>query len=178
MSFPALSYLIVFVQRAHRFPGVRQMVRNKTWALVMSEMRARILHGLDDAGSAPPVEIISRAPSKHLRNFLSDRSGRSLAALRRRSGTALKPEADPIRSDMQDFARETLAHLEQYLWSARLTRLAVFAVPGMLQILRTEMPATLRAAVCHESDENLIHLSEADLREWVLGSLNFTKEAL
>ena len=68
---------------------------------------------------------------------------------------------------MQDFAQETLSVLESHLRAGRFNRLAVFAAPKMLGILRQEMPASLLAAVVLEKDANLINLPDDDLLDVV-----------
>jgi len=83
----------------------------------------------------------------------------------------MEPGSDPILRDMQDFARDTLGVLEEHLRAGRLSRLAIFAAPKMLGVLRDEMPAALREAVILERDLNLVNLSEAELRETVIGAL-------
>ena len=143
------------------------MARNKTWALVTNGVRARILRGIEDGDSKEPIEINSKADSTHLRDILSDKSGRSFSSgdSGRRSG--MEPGSDPILRDMQDFAHEILSVLETHLRAGRVSRLAVFAAPKMLGILRREMPPSLRQTVILERSANLINLPEADLRNVV-----------
>lgn len=83
----------------------------------------------------------------------------------------MEPGSDPIQRDMEDFAQETLATLEAHLRAGHLTRLAIFAAPKMLGILRRQMPASLRDVLILERDLNLINLSQADLRSAVIGAL-------
>lgn len=144
------------------------MAREKTWALVSSGVRARILRGLEGGDPADPIEIVSKADSTHLRDIMADKPGRSFASGARGRRSALEPGSDTILRDMQDLAREILGILEGHLHAGRLTRLAVFAAPKMLGILRKEMPASLGEVVFLEMDANLSNLSEHDLRDAVL----------
>ena len=148
------------------------MAQSKTWALVTNGVHARILQGLEDGASDETIEIVSKADSTHLRDILSDKSGRSFASGSGGRRSAMEPGSDPILRDMQDFARSTLDVLEGHLRAGHLTRLAVFAAPKMLGILRREMPPAVGEVVFFEKDSNLIGLSEPDLRSAVLDALS------
>ena len=143
------------------------MARSRTWALVTNGVRARILRGLDDGEAEDPIELVSKSDSPHLRDILTDRPGRSFASDASGRRSAMEPGSDPILHDMETFARETCDVLEDHLRAGDMTRLAVFAAPRMLGVLRHQMPDTLKGAVFLERDLNLVNLSEADLRETV-----------
>ncbi len=143
------------------------MSRSSTWALVTNGVRARLLRNLEDGNSDAPIELISKAHSTHLRDLLADRSGRSFASVGDGRRSAMEPGSDPIYRDMQDFARETLDTLERYRRLGKFDRLAIFAAPKMLGILRREMPATLAQTVFLERASNLIRLPESELRSAV-----------
>jgi len=147
------------------------MPAGQIWALVTNGVRARILRGLEARDADAPVELVSKAEATHLRDHLTDRPGRSFASDESGRRSAMEPGSDPILRDMQDFARDTLGVLEEHLRAGRLSRLAIFAAPKMLGVLRDEMPAALREAVILERDLNLVNLSEAELRETVIGAL-------
>ena len=146
-------------------------MRYKTWALVTDGVRARILRDLEDGNSHDPIELVSKAKSTHLRDYLSDKAGRSFVSGTDGRRSAMEPGSDPVLRDMQDFAQETLGVLENHFRKAHLTRLAIFAAPKMLGVLRREMPASLNDAVILERDLNLINLPETDLREAVIQTL-------
>lgn len=141
------------------------MARHGTWALVSDGVRARILRGLADGDGGEPLEIVHKAEAPHLRGVLADKTGASFASATRGRHAAPTPEPDPILCDMHDFARDILGRLEGHLQAGQLTRLAIFAAPGMLAVLRHEMPPALREAVFFWSDANLITLSADDLRD-------------
>lgn len=151
--------------------GGVNVAKEKTWALVTNGTRARILRGLEADSPEHPLELISKAQSTHLRDLLSDKAGRSFASDASGRRSAMEPGSDPILRDMQDFGRETLATLDRHLRAGRLTRLAIFAAPKMLGILRREMPVSLGRIVVLERDLNLINLSETELREAVICAL-------
>jgi protein required for attachment to host cells len=146
-------------------------MRYQTWALVTNGVRARILRDLDNSDSEDPMELVSRADETHLRDVLTDKAGRSFASDSSQRRSAMEPGSDPILRDMQDFATETLGVLEGYYRAGRFTRLAVFAAPKMLGILRQHMPASLKGRVFLERSINLINLPEADLRDTVIRAL-------
>ncbi len=78
---------------------------------------------------------------------------------------------EAIRRDMQDFARDTVELLERHHRDGDFDRLAVFAAPDMLIILRQEIPVSLRASVLLERAVNLIALPSDELREVVRNAL-------
>ena len=144
---------------------------SRTWALVMDGTRARILRGVMDHDGEDTVELVSRSPSTHLRDIMADRPGRSFSSgsAGRRSGKELG--SDPILRDMQDFATETTDVLEKHRRAGDFARLAVFAEPKMLGILRAECPTALWDTVFLDMPLNLVALSERDLRSRVLAEI-------
>ena len=76
----------------------------------------------------------------------------------------MEPGADPVKHDMETFARETVNALEQHHAAGDFARLAIVAEPKMLGILRKQLPPSLRDLVILEHPANLGHLSEEDLR--------------
>lgn len=146
-------------------------MRHKTWALVSDGVRARILRDFEGGGAQDPIELVSKAKSTHLRDYLSDKAGRSFASGADGRRSAMAPGSDPILRDMHDFAQDTLSILEGHFRRGHLTRLAIFAAPKMLGVLRSEIPASLTRAVILERDLNLINLPEADLRDAVIRAL-------
>ena len=135
-----------------------------TWALVMNGVRARILRGVESSDGEEPVELVSRAQSTHLRDIMADKAGRSYSSDSSGRRSAMEPGSDPILRDMQDFAGETAEVLELHRRAGDLSRLAVFADPKMLGILRTEFPATLWATVFLDMPMNLISRPQRELR--------------
>lgn len=152
------------------------MVSQKTWALVTNGVRARILRALEDGDGEEPIELVSKASSTHLRDIMSDRAGRSFASDGGGRRSAMEPGTDPVLRDMEDFAHETLTSLEGHLRAGHLTRLAIFAAPKMLGILRRQMPASLRDVLILERDLNLINLPEAELRDTVVAEMREGRE--
>jgi protein required for attachment to host cells len=143
------------------------MTRAKTWALVSNGLHAQILRDLEQAAGPAPIVMESQTDSPHLGDMLSDRPGRSFASDGSGRRAALEPGSDPILHDMQVFAREIVQCLEDHHRNGALTRLAVFAAPRMLGVLRDQMPEALGAATILERDLNLINLPEAELRATV-----------
>lgn len=144
------------------------MSGSRTWALVMNGVRARILRGVENSDGEDPIEIVSRATSTHLREIMSDKAGRTFPSDGEGQRSAMEPGSDPILRDMQDFAAETVEVLERHRRAGDFARLAVFAEPKMLGILRAEFPSTLRAAVFLDLPLNLVSVPERELRERVL----------
>lgn len=145
------------------------MYKPRTWALVADGVRARILRGRETGGPPPepPTELISRSRSQNLRDFFSDRPGRLHAAARSGRRSAMEDGPDPIRQDMQDFAREIVDRLDSHRRAGDFERLAIFATPTMLGLLRDEMPRALRGTVILEMSRNLVPVGEMELRHLV-----------
>lgn len=141
---------------------------HRTWALVTDGVRARVLRRLDGADGQDPVAFFDKSEARHLRAQLTagvhdDRS---------RNPGADQDDAPrqpgPIQSDMQDFAQEILGRLAAYERAHDLDRLAIFAPPAMLEILRHELPANLRRILLMDRAVNLMTLPEDALRGRVL----------
>lgn len=143
-------------------------MKPRTWALVMDGMRARILRRLDSVDGEDPVEMVSKAASVHLRDIMADTLERGFST-DQGSGQAVRaPDDNPIRHDMEEFARDTLSYLEAHHRSDDFERLAIFAAPAMLGVLRMELPAGLKRILMMDSPLNLISLPERELRDRVL----------
>lgn len=137
----------------------------------MNGARARILRGVEDNDGEDTVELVSRASSTHLRDIMTDKPGRSFASGAPGRRSAIEMGSDPILRDMQEFAGETADLLEKHRRAGDFARLAVFAEPKMLGILRKECPATLWATVILDLPMNLIALPERELRLRVLDEI-------
>ncbi len=148
----------------------------KTWALVTNGVRARILCGLEAGVSADSIELVSKASSTHLRDILSDKSGRSFASDGSGRRSAMEPGSDPILRDMQDFAHETCDRLSRHLKAGDFRRLAIFSSPKMLGILRQCLPASLADTIIFERDSNLVGMPEHDLRAEVIRQIKAKPE--
>jgi protein required for attachment to host cells len=96
--------------------------------------------------------------------MMSDKPGRTHASDRSGRRSGMEDGADPIKRDMQDFARELTDRLNSHRLAGDFERLAIFAAPAMLGLLREEMSHALRATVIIERDQNLMSLGEAELR--------------
>ena len=145
------------------------MYRSRTWALVADGVRARILRNLDDAAppADPPTELISQSRSQHLRDVMAGGLVETQSPRRDDLGSEPDSGADAIRLDMRDFADELLDRLNSHRRAGDFERLAIFAAPAMLDLLREQMPRSLRNAVILESGRNLVHCDEARLRAFV-----------
>lgn len=144
--------------------------RIRTWALVTDGLRARILRGLE-AGIGtpdPPTELIAQARARHL--WAVGRETRSPAAGAGNPGVyqAPAPPGDPLRHEMQDFARDIAADLDRHRRAGDFRRLAILAPPEVLPILRGERPRLLHAAVFLEHPVNLMPMGEGALRSAVI----------
>lgn len=148
----------------------------KTWALVTNGVRARILRDLESGASAGSIELVTKSDSTHLRDILTDKSGRSFASDGSGRRSVMEPGSDPILRDMQDFANDTWDRLSRHWKAGDFRRLAIFASPKMLGILRQYRPAFLTDAIMFERASNLVGMPEHDLRLEVLRQIKAKPE--
>jgi protein required for attachment to host cells len=141
--------------------------RSKTWALVLNSARCRILRGLGADGSEVPAELVLRSESRHLRDIMSDKPGRSFASAGGGRRSAMEYASDQIAEDRRDFLRQVIALLESHRCAGDFDRLAVFAEHDMLGYLRQMIPRALADLVILEEPKNLLHLSVQELAEVV-----------
>ena len=130
----------------------------RTWALVTDGMRARILRNVEEQTPPEPIEMQSAASSTRLRDILSDAPGRSFSSDGSGRRSTMEPGSDPVLHEIQVFAREVVKVLDAHRQDGSLARLAIFAAPRMLGILRQEMPEALHAITVLESPLNLAGL--------------------
>lgn len=141
--------------------------RSKTWALVLNSARCRILRGLGADGGEVPAELVLRSESRHLRDIMSDKPGRSFASAGGGRRSAMEYASDQIAEDRRDFLRQVIALLESHRCAGDFDRLAVFAEHDMLGYLRQMIPRALADLVILEEPKNLLHLSVQELAEVV-----------
>ena len=134
---------------------------SKFWALVLDSSHARILKGLEE--EPPPPEIEMHAEAHKLRDIMSDKPGRSFSSTGEGRRSAIEYGSDPLREADKDFLRKVIATLEDHREAGELERLAIFAEPRMLGLLRTLLPAALRRVVVHEMAINLVHVAPHEL---------------
>ena len=144
------------------------MTKPRIWALVADGVRARVLRGLEDGAPlpSPPTELISRSRSRRLRDILAGNTDPGHVLSQAERGIASEGP-DLVRQDMRDFAHEISDRLDSHRRAGDFERLAIFATPGMLRLLRDEMSRALRGTVFLERRGNLVQYPEAALRDLV-----------
>lgn len=140
---------------------------SKTWVLVLNGARCRILRGVSGKGEDAPSELVLRSESRHLRDTMSDKPGRSFAPGRGGRRSAMEHGSDPLAEDQREFIRQIIALLESHRRAGDFAKLAIFAEHDMLGQLRQLMPQTLAERVIREEPKNLLHLSAQDLADVV-----------
>ena len=143
------------------------MADEATWALVCDAARARIVRGLETEAAGAPPEFIVKARARHLRRVLCERH----APTPEGGGIGRPGAAGPVLEDIREFARESLMGLLGHFRAGEFQRLALFAPPRTLDVLRGEMPAPLHGAVVCERALDLVGLPEEDLRKRLVDML-------
>lgn len=144
---------------------------SRTWALVINGGRCRILRGLAKKGDDAVAELVLRCESRHLRDIMSDRPGRSFSSKGGGRRSAMEYASDPIAEDQREFIRQVITLLESHRRAGDYDKLAAFAEHDMLGHLRQLMPRTLADIVIREVPKNLLHLSPQELAEAVAREL-------
>jgi protein required for attachment to host cells len=145
----------------------------RTWVLAMNATRARILRRLeddpDDAENDPPgaAELVLRTESRHLKDVMADAPGRSFSSGSAGRRSAIAYGSDPLAEDERLFVGQVAMLLDAHRRSGDFDRLAVFAEPGTLGMLRRHLPERLRAVITAEVPRNLLHLTPHELRRAV-----------
>lgn len=142
-------------------------ITSKTWALVLNGARCRILRGVSGRGEDVPAELVLRSESRHLRDIMSDKPGRSFTSGGGARRSAMEYGSDPVAEDQREFIRQIIALLESHRRAGDFHKLAIFAEHDMLGHLRQMMPQTLADLVIREVPKNLMHLSAQELAEAV-----------
>jgi protein required for attachment to host cells len=129
----------------------------------MDGMRARILRRIDSVNGEAPVELVSKAAQLHMQAHMTRQPPPHP------NGQPVTPETrgDPIGDDIEDFAHQTLSLLDAHHRRADFDRLAIFASPSMLRMLRLALPAGLKGSLMMDRPLNLIALPEGELRDRV-----------
>lgn len=145
------------------------MRKKRIWALVISGVRARILRGLEEETPppSPPTELINKSRLNHLHAAFSDRPVRTTVPGQAYRRSVIERRKTAIRNDMEDFATYVCTFLDSHRLAGDFERLAVFGSAPMLGCLRHAMSPALRRTVFSEQARNLVHLSEAELRQTV-----------
>lgn len=135
----------------------------RTWAVVMDGVRARILRRIDSVNGEEPVELVSKAGQLRMKAQMTRQQPPQP------NGQPVAPEtgSDPIGDDIQDFAHQTLSFLDAHHRRDDFERLAIFASPAMLRVLRLALPAGLKRSLMMDRPLNLIALPEGELRDRV-----------
>lgn len=153
-----------------RRAAVKRASRMKTiiWAIVMSSTRARIVQGIARGAMGDQPEMELHCEHKDLRDIMADKPGRSFASVGH-SRSAMEYASDPVKDIKIAFAQQAAALLQQHFAQRDFTRLAIFASPEMLGLLRDCLTPDLQQAVICEVAKNLLHESPHDLRRIIAG---------
>ena len=147
------------------------MAAETIWALALNSTRARVLRGVrkGPATDADELELCSR--HRDLREIMADKPGRSFSSASAGRRSSMEYGSDPIHEDERAFAKEVVELLETHRKAGDFDRLAIFASPEMLGIIRPELTDALRKLISAEVPKNLMHETEAGLMQIVADEL-------
>ena len=126
--------------------GLRDITA-RTWALVMTPTRARILRGLGGTG-VRPAELVLRTQAPRLRALMTGGPGDSMTAL---------------AEDDREFMGQVGLLLDAHRRAGEFDGLVLCAAPEILDRLRRGLPGLVRVRIVAEVPQDLLHLSEAEL---------------
>lgn len=141
-------------------------MKDVVWALVMSSTQARIIKGIARGAVDDLAELTLHTEHKDLREIMSDKPGRSFSSVGS-ARSAMEYASDPVKDAKRAFVDEVATLLHRHFAQHDFTRLAVFAAPEMLGLLRDGLPPDLGHAVIIEMPKNLLHETPHDLRRIV-----------
>lgn len=125
------------------------MRRHRLWVLLIDETRARILRAAPGGDAGPATDLVLRAGQPRLRRLMVARAGTGLAVFGDRH-PAVTARSQVLLKDAGAFAQEVVAVLEAHRLAGELDRLAIFATPVMLALLRERLSAGLRRCLVRE----------------------------
>lgn len=134
-----------------RLEAVTAMQDVTEWFLVVNATRARVLRSLPKPGDTADPELVMRAPSKGLRAMIA--------------GSKADRNLTFVNADERAFIGQVVALLESHRMAGDFTRLTIFAAQHILNLLRQETPATLRARIGQEFPKDFVGFSEKKLPE-------------
>lgn len=137
----------------------------RIWAVVIDPTTARILPDLDRFDGEEPTEFIRHATAAYPRKILAEEAeGISPDGPHDVAEDSAAIVRDAVRRDMADFVQEVLRFLEIRRRADRFDRLAVFADPSILPLVRTGLSAPMHAGSILRPARHLLALPETTLR--------------
>ncbi|WP_158243232.1 host attachment protein [Acidimangrovimonas sediminis] len=141
------------------------MTRPKEWILVLNAHHARLVEGLAPPRSAASPERVLEAEAAKLSEVMSDKPGRSFSSGAAGRRSAMSYAGDPVRDAEKAFVKRVIEMVEHAHDAGEFDRLAVFAAPRVLGLLREAMPEALRGVISREVPRNLAGLDPPLLHE-------------
>ena len=138
------------------------MTKDKLWVLAMNSEWASILRGVNPNGTADAPELMLKTEHHDLKEIMADKPGRSFSSADGRR-SAMEYASDPVREAERRFARDVVQVLDKQHRAGAFSKLAIFASPGMLGVLRPALTDGLAGAVTTEIAKNFVHESATDL---------------
>jgi protein required for attachment to host cells len=144
---------------------------NTTWIVAADAGLARIFEESDPAAPLRELETMTN-PAAHLREsevYTDDLSPKAGGKSINNTGAArpnsqYEPKQTFEEHNAELFAKEVLAKLAEAHRQGRFDKLDLIAEPQFLGLLRKYMEPSLKTAVCHEVNKDLIHASGQQLR--------------
>lgn len=134
------------------------MTHPAEWILVLNAHHARLIEGLAPPRSPAPAEHVLEASTGKLKEVMADKPGRSFSSGASGRRSAMDYASDPVLDAEKAFVKETVDMVEAARKAGSFDRLAIFAAPQILGLLRDEMPEALRKVVSREVSRNLAGL--------------------
>lgn len=140
-----------------------------TWVLLADTSFARILESPDfGEGLYQPPDSTFNAPEKH---DWSDDEGRVQASLNKSRSRMVKRVG--MEPEVEQFARELIATLDNEHRRKRFDRLIISAAPGMLGLLRSLLPDNLKTILKAELNKDLARIPTEDVAKHFAGVVRF-----
>jgi len=134
----------------------------KTLVLLANDAKARLFENTGPGKGLFEIEDLSAHTIAEANVRYADRPGRMVAApgIGQHAFDTAEAEHDQAQ---EAFARAVLDETEARFTEGKYDRFVVAAAPSTLGVLRTEMPAKLKAALALDIDKDFLKLKPADL---------------
>jgi protein required for attachment to host cells len=137
----------------------------RTWILLADAGNARLYLTNKGVSDWTVVREFSHPESRqHAAELVSDKAGR-VRQTASGSRAALEPHTPLKKKEVEKFARELAAALEEGLNKGAFERLILVTAPAFLGALREVLPHSVRERITHTVEKDYLHMDEPELKE-------------
>lgn len=143
-------------------------IMKKKWIVVAESSRARIFSV--EGRSRPLKEIddmVNDASRAHDLDLASDTTGRTFDSNGLGGRHAMEPRLEPKQVEALHFAHDVCERIDHARKAGDCNDLVLVSSPGFLGLLKQTLDAVTKKHVSKTINKNLIHKTEAEIRNYV-----------